>query len=207
MREGEVQLNRGVKGFTVSLGIADAKDWKARGVPEIDFIMMRAVRIKAESLMGGKVSGGLDFLFANDNSHATTPQQIMKVMENSGYAEVRDYTISWPGKKIASARAAQASLKQCWWHLKAGSPKPVVIMLVAVEIADRTLGLTSLKSGDTRWDKAQKLHDLHWVVIESLDLSGTTVKGCMVTWTESKDFGFDKTKFLSWYHGYVSGKP
>ena len=50
-------------------------------------------------------------------------------------------------------------------------PRPAIILLIAVELADRALNPSFVdKSG--RWDKATQLHELHWIVIEKLRYSG-----------------------------------
>ncbi|MBA1445635.1 MAG: hypothetical protein M3H12_08125 [Chromatiales bacterium] len=202
---GRIELNDGGLGFDISLDRTEAGDWKTKGLPEVDFIILRAIRQKAKALVPGSQSGGMDFKFDSDPSHATTPKQIALLLDKAGYSDVKDDTIGWPGKAgqgTPSSFANKANLDRCIIYSRATITKPVIIMLVAVELADRALDPVAIDTSG-RWDKANKLHELHWIVVEKLKYSGRNVTGRMVTWTESKDFTFDKPTFLKLYHGFV----
>jgi len=220
-KTGVVHVNRTVTSFQISLDQTEAGDWKGKKLPEADFILLRAIRKKAELLVKGSSSGGMDFVFSDDPKdtppQATTPGQIAKFMKDAGYSGVKDYTLGWPGKPGTGGpmweHAKSVNMKKCFWQLRESSPRPIVIMLVSVEMADRSHhGITKVtphilsQVGD-RWDEAKALAGLHWIVVEELQFSGTTVRGRMVTWKKSTSFSFDQKTFLSLYHGYVVARP
>jgi hypothetical protein len=206
---GRIQLNDGQLGFDISLKNNEGGDWKNKRMPEADFIMLRAVRHKAKALIPASQSGGMDFAFDRDPTHATTPTQIKLLLDKAGYSDANDFTIAWPGQGgtgPTGSLAKQSNLDKCMILSRGTLPRPAIILLIAVELADRALNPSFVdKSG--RWDKATQLHELHWIVIEKLRYSGKNVTGRLVTWTASKDFSFGRDEFLNLYHGFVYARP
>lgn len=206
--KGRIEINRGTLGLDIEIDpSSEAKDWQAKEVPEMDFIMLRGIRKRAELLVPGSSSGGQDFKFDNNVTHATTPSQIAEVLRTSGYTEVKDCTISWPGRPGGSSAVGQRSvnLLGCTFLCKMPAPRPIVIMLVnGKPVNDFFTGTvpTTVPAPVT-----SQLADLHWIVVEDLDAAGSNVEGKIITWTRAQDFSFAKDVFLGSYYGYVTGKP
>ena len=197
--------------YDVSLKPDDAVGWNTseNKAPEADYVPLLALRKKAELVLSGSASGGIDFDLAKQPSHATTPRQMVQLLKMAGYSKVRDYTVALrtlpKHRTDIQVDVMTRHLKNCSTKIT-GSNKEIVIMLINADIAD------IVQTPSTPWGSdptVPKLADLHWILVKALNvntgLKSVTIK--IVTWCWSKTATLDLTKFVHRYFGYIIATP
>jgi len=197
--------------YDVILRPDDAVGWNTSKMKalEADYVPLLALRKRAELVLSGSASGGIDFDLANQPSHATTPRQIVRLLKMAGYSNVRDYTVvlrTLPkGRSDTQIDVLTRHLKNCSTKLT-GPNKEIIIMLINADIAEK------IENPSKTWGldpTVPKLADLHWVLVKSLNVNTVsdqvTIK--IVTWTWSKTATLDLTEFVHRYFGYVIATP
>ena len=189
------------------------KAWHAGCGPAADYIALGSLRADVEMIVDSLSGGGTVFSFFQPESHATTPQQIAKLLEQAGYGNVQnrvltDYTA--PRDKTGLV-AAGISLGNCA-NVLSSNPGSVVIMLVNGVLAKNAKRQTAI-AGNAH---VARLADLHWILVRRMTATGLyinppelvgTVSMKLYTWKWSGLADFSLGDFLPRYFGYISAEP
>lgn len=205
-----------LNGLDLELGPGESQDWEARRVPEADYILLLALRKKAEILLAGSSSGGLDFDLDNQPTHATTPEQMVRLLTSAGYRNARSYTVS---QHTYSKHRSEMQIATLTQHLRNCGQKltdknrELILMLVHPDIAKKAKYGSSLEaifSGKPAWGPdptVPRLADLHWILVKRLKVSMLSVEIKISTWRWSKTVLLPFDEFIHRYYGYVYAEP
>jgi hypothetical protein len=191
----------------LSLEVGDGGGRQGRA-PDADWLPMLALRKKAELVLAGSQSGGLDFNLDDKDSHATTPGQLVELLTRGGWRNARDVTVA---RRTYSELRSEAQIDVLRRHLGncsqrlTGHNREIVIMLVHPQVAQNA------KYGNRVWGvpTVDMLHKLHWILVKSLDVNvgAGTVRLKISTWRWSQEVQFSLADFIPRYFGYVYAAP
>jgi hypothetical protein len=179
---------------------------RGTATPEADFLPLLALRCRAELILAGGASGGIDFDLATQDSHATTPLQLVALLQRAGYHDVNDMTTSRRSFSVARTStqldAVLRHLQNCATKLS-GPNREVVIMLVHPDIARRAKNGAAAPWGHDPTVAA--LARLHWILVKSLavDIVAGSVTIKISTWRWSGTVVLPLAEFVPRYYGYV----
>lgn len=196
---------------------ADAKfdtDYGAAGlvntkIGPADYVVLHAIRRAAEEDNVGS------FTAANpgQESEATRPSVMVDLLRRAGYRDVTDKTI-WegPNAKPDKKFTIDAMIGECA-ALTRSSDGPTVIVL-----SHPWLSVLAKTGGVEKWTDFQypgggnkkepdKLADLHWICVKSLQYGSPLVGMRFMTWGENLMAQYQRDEFKHCFYGYISARP